>query len=247
MKKTVLYDDGNIQWVVFGRDSSKPDSIIDTNEYLVQCQDETILIDPGGVEIFPNVLTAVSEHVELNTIKAFLCSHQDPDIMSSLPLWMALTPDAKIYLSWLWEGFVSHFGNEFSSNFVQIPDEGLQLTLGQSSFQLVPAHHLHSAGNFHLFDPCSGILFTGDVGAALLPVDHGMFVEDFEAHTQFMEKFHLRWMPSNSAKDIWLNRVRKLGVKMICPQHGAIFKGENVEKFFDWFDDLELGKLKRAS
>jgi flavorubredoxin len=29
---------------------------------------------------------------------------------------------------------------------------------------------------------------------------------------------------------------------MICPQHGSIFSGENVGKFLDWLESLEVGK-----
>ena len=48
-------------------------------------------------------------------------------------------------------------------------------------------------------------------------------------------------MPSNEAKRDWVERVRKLNVKMICPQHGRIFKDDNVDRFLDWFDALEVG------
>lgn len=243
MKKEVIYDDGHTQWTMLARDPAKPEAIIDTNEYIIQVGDESMLLDPGGMEIFPSVLSAVSGIIELSSIKAYLCSHQDPDIMSSLPMWMELTPMAKIYVSWLWGGFISHFGYKFAENLCNVPDEGMQIKLGDRHFQLVPAHYLHSSGNFHLFDPVSKILFSGDIGAALLPDDYDLFVSDFSSHTQYMEKFHRRWMPSNHAKDVWLSRVRKLGVEMMCPQHGAIFRGDDVGRFFDWFDNLEVGKV----
>jgi flavorubredoxin len=247
MKHVKLYDDGVLSWHVFGRDFSKPERIIDTNEYVIISDGEAMMLDPGGVEIFPTVLTSVSHILQVDQIKQYLCSHQDPDIMSSLPLWMGLTPNAKIYLSWLWDGFVAHFGNEYADSFVLVPDEGQTVQLGCSNLQLVPAHHCHSSGNFHLFDPKSGILFSGDVGAALLPDDSEMFVKDFDKHVKYMEGFHRRWMPSNDAKNAWVQRVRKLNVKMICPQHGAIFAGENVGRFLDWFEEFEVGKLRRAA
>ena len=28
---------------------------------------------------------------------------------------------------------------------------------------------------------------------------------------------------------------------MIAPQHGAIFEGENVKKFLNWLESLEVG------
>ena len=98
MKKVVLYDDGDIQWTVLARDPNKPKSVIDTNEYIIQAGGESMLLDPGGMEIFPSVLSMVSEVIDLNSIKAYMCSHQDPDIMSSLPMWMELTPNDTVYV-----------------------------------------------------------------------------------------------------------------------------------------------------
>lgn len=246
MKTELLYNEDGLSWYVMGRDPDKPENVIDTNEYVIKSGEEVMLLDPGGIEIFPPVVTELSKIVDLTQIKHYLCSHQDPDIMSSLGLWLELTPEANVYLSWLWSGFVSHFGHEYANNFVTLQDEGMTITLGKHEVVLVPAHHLHSAGNFHLYCKTSGILFTGDVGAALLPHGTSMFVENFSEHIQYMEKFHKRWMPSEDAKNVWVSRVRKLSPKMICPQHGAIFQGKDVESFLDWFEDLELQRLKRA-
>lgn len=243
LHKTLFDQDGH-RWIVFARNPSKPEIVIDTNEYLIVDQQEGILLDPGGIEIFPAVLSAVSQVIQMKDIKSYLCSHQDPDIMSSLPLWMALTPQAKIYLSWIWEGFVAHFGNRYIDQFVSIPDEGMNITIGTSNLQLVPAHYCHSSGNFNLYDPKAKILFSGDLGAALIPNSYPLFVEDFEKHIELMEGFHRRWMPSNEAKNRWIRRVRRLEIDMICPQHGAIFRGEMVGKFLDWLEDLEVGKTK---
>lgn len=244
MKKEVLFDNGDIQWTVLARDPEKPSAIIDTNEYIIQAGEESMLLDPGGMEIFPSVLSNVSEVIELSSIKAYLCSHQDPDIMSSLPMWMTLTPNARVYVSWLWNDFIAHFGYKYSNNLYGVPDEGMDIKLGNRHFQLIPAHYLHSSGNFNLFDPVSKILFSGDIGGALLPLDAALYVSDFNTHIPYMKKFHQRWMPSDKAKSIWLERVRKLGVEMMCPQHGAIFQGEKVTQFFDWFDRLEVGKTQ---
>jgi flavorubredoxin len=56
-----------------------------------------------------------------------------------------------------------------------------------------------------------------------------------------MEHFHRRWMPSNRAKNDWIRRVRQLDIDMLCPQHGAVFKGDDVGRFLDWFEGLEVG------
>lgn len=244
MTHKVLFDDGSHQWIAFGRDPDKPDSVIDTNEYLLINGGEGMLLDPGGTEIFPTVLGDVSKHIQLNRLTKYLCSHQDPDIMSSLPLWMALTPQASVYVSWIWSKFISHFGTSFVSKFIEVPDEGMGIRLGNQDLQIVPAHYCHSSGNLNLYDPRARVLFSGDIGSALVPDRYPFFVEDFEAHIRFMETFHVRWLPSNEAKNRWIRRVRNLDIDMLCPQHGAIFKGKDVTRFLNWLEDLEVAKTR---
>ena len=241
MLSQIIYSDANVQWVVFGRDTSKPDYVIDTNEYLIISGSKGMLLDPGGTEIFPEVVTAVSDYLPVENIEVIFGSHQDPDIISSLALWLGICPQAKVYVPWLWTGFITHFGCD-KSQLVGVPDEGRIVELAGHKVELIPAHYLHSSGNLHVYDPISKILFTGDVGAALLPDDvNHLFVENFEQHIQYMEMFHRRWMPSNRARDVWVERVRKMDITMLCPQHGGIFRGENVKKFIDWFATLDLG------
>jgi flavorubredoxin len=54
-----------------------------------------------------------------------------------------------------------------------IPDAGMRIAIPGSTAQLlaVPAHDCHSSGNFPIYDESTGTLFSGDIGAALLP-DH---------------------------------------------------------------------------
>ena len=61
MKSTKFYDNGH-QWIVFGRDPEKPESIIDTNQYMVIDGNRTLLMDPGGIEIFAPMLGAILHH-----------------------------------------------------------------------------------------------------------------------------------------------------------------------------------------
>ena len=111
--------------------------------------------------------------------------------------------------------------------------------------QAIPAHYLHSSGNFHLYDPKAKILFSGDVGAALLPADHnGLYVEDFGRHIRHAEAFHKRWMGSDKAKRDWCERVSRLDIDMMVPQHGAIYRGADVQRFINWFSALEVGVLR---
>ncbi len=242
MKKVnVIYENGNHKWALIARDDKKPDHIIDTNEYLIMDGDAAILTDPGGQEIFPAVFSAVCEIFDPRKITSLFASHQDPDIISSLALWLDFKPQLKCYVSRLWSSFIPHFGGD-KDTLISIPDDGAPVPLGNTNLEAVPAHYLHSSGNFHLYDPEAKILFTGDVGAAMLPhSNNDLFVTNFDAHIEYAEGFHRRWMGSNKAKNQWCRRVRAMDIDMLCPQHGAIYRGDDVGRFIDWFEDLDVG------
>lgn len=244
MRSEILFDDGEHRWIALGRDPEKPSAVIDTNEYVIVSRGEALLLDPGGTEIFAPVLEAVSGQIEPERITTFFASHQDPDVMSSLALWMAMCPNAEVFVPRIWTGFLAHFGYEYTDNFRPIPDEGCEMRIGTRgrALEVIPAHYCHASGNYSVYDPHAKILFSGDIGAALLPDDAtGFDIPDFDRHVGYMEGFHRRWMPSNEAKNDWIRRVRQLDVQLMCPQHGAIFRGEQVKRFLDWFEALEVG------
>ena len=242
MKTTkTIFQEGNHKWVAIVRDPNKPGYIVDTNEYLVTHGSGGLLLDPGGAEVFPAVFSALSTEFDPSALSGIFASHQDPDICSSLALWLEFNPKMRCYVSWLWSSFIPHFGGT-AETFVPIPDEGMDISFEGLTLQAVPAHFLHSSGNFHLYDKIAKILFSGDVGAALLPpTEDALFVEDFDKHIRYAEGFHRRWMGSNEAKRRWCERVAKMDIDMLCPQHGAIYRGADVQRFINWFDELQVG------
>jgi flavorubredoxin len=236
-----IFQDGNHKWVAIVRDPAKPAYIIDTNEYLVAHGGHAMLLDPGGAEIFPAVFSALATEFDPSALTGIFASHQDPDVCSSLALWLEFNPAMRCYVSWMWSGFIPHFGGT-ADTFVAIPDEGMDIALDGLMLKAVPAHYLHSSGNFHLYDKLAKIMFSGDVGAAILPPGmDGLFVENFDAHIRHAEAFHKRWMGSNEAKRRWCERASHMDIDMLCPQHGAIYQGADVQRFINWFDELPVG------
>ncbi|HEY8158829.1 MAG TPA: MBL fold metallo-hydrolase [Methylobacter sp.] len=240
-KATIIYQSGQHQWIAVARDPERPNYLIDTNEYLITDGTTALLTDPGGSEIFSTVFSAICEAYDPADIGALFASHQDPDIISSLSLWLDFNPELKCYLSRLWTTFVPHFGG-IDETFIGIPDEGLAIAVGKLKLQIVPAHYLHSSGNFHLYDEAARLFFSGDIGAAMLPEElNGLFVKDFDRHILYAEGFHRRWMGSPEAKRLWCERVATMKIDMLCPQHGAIYQGADVERFINWFSELQVG------
>ncbi len=246
MKSEKFYSEGAHQWfVVYDQNDAR---VVDSNVYALQVDGQALLCDPGGFEVFPQVFSALVDVVAPSSIRAAFVSHQDPDIASSLPLWNACNEQIVWHASKLWVSFIRHYG-ALEANIQGIADEGGEMVIGSARLQIIPAHYLHSSGNFHLYDPQAKVLFSGDVGAAMLPSGHSAFVDRrnlesaaaFDAHIKHAEYFHRRWMPSNAAKRKWCERVSRLPIDFLCPQHGAIYTGRNVQRFIEWFDALDVG------
>lgn len=232
MGSTFLHDHDGHRFILlegFGGGEMVP-----TNQVLIHNGEEAILLDPGGHKVHYEVINEVSALVPINDLKYLFFSHQDPDIVAAANAWLMLT-EAEAYISTLWLRFIPHFGVDelMLPRLHGIADEGMRLPLGNSEVVFIPAHFLHSAGNFQVYDPLSKTLFSGDLGASIGPAY--VNVTDFEQHIPYMEGFHRRYMPSNRANRYWADMVRGLDIERIVPQHGAIFPTRELSaQFIDW-------------
>ena len=242
----ILFDNGSHRCVCF--DNLVSGGGVQSNQFVIVDNDQAILLDPGGDLTYTNLTLEIAKHLALKDLNYIFASHQDPDIVASLDKWLLHT-NAKVICSKLWARFLPHLVAGYLSNshgintyerIIQLPDEGGIMTLGESKLHMLPAHFLHSEGNFQVYDPVSKILFSGDLGASL--VDDANPVTDFEDHLPYMAGFHKRYMISNKINRYWANMVRNMDIDMIVPQHGRSFQGkEMVAKFINWIEYLECG------
>ena len=241
-KEKVLYDDGVHKCIMFSfDDESHQDAFLSVNQYLIIEDDIGILIDPGSEVIFDELYDAIAKHIDIQNIKFIFFSHQDPDVSGSIAQW-AITTKAKFIMSDLWVRFMSHYGFMEMSRIMPLVDHGAKLKFGNDSIRFIPSHFLHSPGNFSLYDTKSKILFSGDIGAAVLPSNNGLKeVENFDEHKKFLEDFHKRYMGSNKLCKRWVSKVKNIELSLIAPQHGFVFKDKNVLLFLEWFEDLKCG------
>ncbi|HEY5994059.1 MAG TPA: MBL fold metallo-hydrolase [Gallionellaceae bacterium] len=217
---------------------------VQANQFLIVDNGHGALIDPGGNMTYNGLLMEMHNYFSPKKLDYILASHADPDIIASVNKWMIHT-DCKVMISKLWTRFVPHFcsvGNA-EGRVDGIPDEGLNIPLGESVIQAIPAHFMHSEGNFQFYDPVSKILFSGDLGASIVKHDEAdVPVEDFKKHIPLMEGFHKRYMISNKILRFWVHMVRQMDVESIVPQHGRAMLGKKmVHEFLNWLENLPCG------
>lgn len=238
----ILYDDGIHKCVMFSfDDETHEDSFLSVNQYLIVENGEAILLDPGSEAIFDELYEALSVHIDIKDIKYIFFSHQDPDVSGSIAQW-AISTNATFIISSIWIRFISHYGFTDMQRIIALEDKGARLKFGEEYVKFVPAHFLHSPGNFSFYDSKSKIIFSGDIGAAILSApDFCKVVKNFNEHKKHLHSFHKRFMGSNKLCRAWVSNIEKLDVSMIAPQHGFVFESENVRLFLEWLKQLNCG------
>jgi len=240
MANIELFSDGTHRNILFD-EFDAGDLSVRTNQHLIVHGGAGMILDPGGHKVYGRVLAETLSCLGPARLTDIFLSHQDPDIVAAINGWL-MTTDAIAHISALWIRFVPHFGLDrlLSERLKPIADKGRMFDLGGSRLMILPAHFLHSEGNFQIFDPTAKILYSGDLGASI-GVEYRE-VHDFDAHIPFMEGFHRRYMASNSMMRAWARMARGLDIEIIAPQHGAFFRGkELVARFIDWCAGLACG------
>ncbi len=238
----ILYDNGTHKCIMFSfDDETHEESFLSVNQYLIVENDVGFLIDPGSASIFEELYDAVSEHIKVENIKYIFFSHQDPDVAGSIAQW-SISTKAKFVMSSLWVRFMSHYGFTQMDRVMSLPDKGAKLKLSAEYVHFIPAHFLHAPGNFSLYDTQSKILFSGDIGAAIVASPQAYKqVTNFENHTKHLLGFHQRYMGSNKLCRAWVKRVHKFDINKIAPQHGFVFEAKDAALFLQWFNELQCG------
>ena len=239
-----LFESGDHKVVVF-RDLT-PKGMVQTNQAVIVHKDASLLIDAGGRAVFQRLLAEVARVVPAPRISYIFFSHQDPDVLGAAASWYVSVPESRILLPAVWLRFLPHVfppDVALGERVVPIPDEGSTLNLAGCEIRFIPAHFLHSPGNFSVYDPCSRTLFSGDILASLPPPEEDRdFVEDFSTYLRYAEHFHRRYMASSKAVGAWLSRIEGLEIERIVPQHGPIIEGrDKVAAALEWLRELRCG------
>ncbi len=245
MKTHTLVENGAHKWLMLGRDSERPANVADTNQIVIRSDQKTVLVDPGGIEIFPAFLEALTESATVDTISNILLTSADPHAASSLPLWRQIcSSEMVISAPALWADLLTHLDADCVLKSISDDGDGIELS-ESASLQIIPAHHLSGPAAYSIYDPVVRALYTGAIGSAVNTANaSGEFVvESFTKHLAFLEPYHGRWFASTRARDAWINRISGLEIDFLVPHCGPAFKGERVGRFIDWFSSAPIGTV----
>ncbi len=231
-----------IYWVGF----ADFDAGFSNNPYLVVSEKDAMLIDPGpgSPQLFKIISKKVNEVLggKTHRIKFLVCTHKDPDVCGSLPLWEEhVHPDAVVLATSRSISFLPYYG----TNLKMVPvKEGDIVILGNNrNLRVIQTPYVHAAGSMMLFDMDTGTLFSSDLFGAF-SMDFALF-----ADTDYLGRainFATVYFGSREALRDTILKLREFDIKTICPQHGSIIKAY-VKTFLDVFQHLEPAELLKSS
>jgi len=210
-----------------------------SNTYLIQSGEQALLIDPGHRAYFQPVRERVAEIIPIEQLTGIIVCHQDPDVAASIIDWLELMPDLQIISSPRSNVLLPYYGISNYRFFDIVENPQFTFDNGQQ-IQFIESPFLHFAGAFTSFDQLSGMLFSGDIWAAI-QLCWQLFVENFSEHTQFLDLFHIDYMASNIACRGYIEKIQHHKINAILPQHGSIICSADVPAALAYLNELRCG------
>ena len=124
MRNVKLFDSEFHKFILLNESEPGEEDGIRSNQYLIVHDGAGVLLDPGGFGVMPRVLAEMLRYLPPDKIRGIFLSHQDPDIVGGIATWLELVK-APVYISRIWLRFLPHYGLKDMSQFVGVPDEGM--------------------------------------------------------------------------------------------------------------------------
>jgi len=161
------------------------ETVFRCNIYLIQDEDEYIIVDPGSQLYHQELKKRIATIVPPEKINGLILCHQDPDVAASMVNWIDINNDITIYTSARTNVLLPYYGRS-EYNFFDISTEGQYTFKSGRVLKFIEAPFLHFPGAFTTLDLSAKMLFSGDIWAAL-DMDWNLVVTDFQLHTQNMD------------------------------------------------------------
>ena len=207
--------------------------------YFIKNDNESILIDPGSMIEFSETVRKVKNIADIKSIKYIILHHQDPDLAAAVPEIEKLInrDDLLIVTHSRMSLLIKHY--LVSSDYYEIDKNNNQLiTSNGLKLNFLTTPYCHSPGAFVSYEPKTKTLFSGDI--------FGGIEESWEfyADDKYFDKakdFHQEYMPSKDIFNYALNKIEKLDISLIAPQHGSIIEKRYISNLIKDMKDLDCG------
>lgn len=220
---------------------------ISYNAYLIK-DGKNCLMDTVKVTEVDQFLSALQDGLDGRDLDYIVVHHVEPDHSSSLSIVRSLYPKAKLV------GNKKTF--DLLKNFYQIDDaekivvdDGDSLDLGERKLTFYKTPMVHWPESMVSFIESDGVLFSQDIFGTYGALDGAIFDDEMSDWPQYADdsaRYYVNIVSKYNA--MAGNALKKLGgldIKMICPDHGIIWRSQ-PEKVIQLYKDLTDFKVETS-
>ncbi len=207
--------------------------------YLILNGNESILVDPGSVLMYDELVRKIESLTSIKNIKYLIASHQDPDICASIPELEKLInrDDLRVVTHKRTAALIKHYG--IKSEYLYIDSINCELELfGSKTLKFIATPYAHAPGAFATYEENSKSLFSSDLFGA--KNKFWSFYAD-ENYFEDAKIFHENYMPSREILNYALNKIEVLDIEIILPQHGSIIQKKYISELINKLKKLDCG------
>jgi hypothetical protein len=127
-----------------------------------------------------------------------------------------------------------------------VDQHSFKLSLDGRELHFILTPYMHYPGNIVTYDPKTKIFFSSDIFGGWVEEGWSLFAKD-ESYMESVRKFHEIYMPCKEVVLYTTERLKKLDIEIIAPQHGSIIRGrEFVKKAISAVEQFDYGKMFEA-
>ncbi len=217
-----------------------PNDPFQCHVYLIENEDESILIDPGSRLTWSGTREKILEVMPLENIKYIICQHQDPDITTAVEELVNEIGTEGRFLVTHWRSATLFKHYKWGLDFYEVDENRWRLKAGNRRLEFVFTPYMHFAGSICTYDPDTGILFSSDIFGAFTD-SFKLFADDAKLYFEQMKLFHTHYMPSREIVNHGMDAIEEKRIEMIAPQHGSILPKSMVPYLISRLRKLDVG------
>jgi flavorubredoxin len=210
------------------------------NAYLVVGKDKKALIDTANPGFERELEDKIRKVIDPADIDYVIMNHAEPDHAGSIPHVMAINTKAKLV--------TSAKGAKMAQVFYKVPEERIitvhdqeSIDLGGKTLQFIEAPMLHWPETMFTYLKENKTLFPCDFFGS--HVARGLYDDEVEDLLVYAQRYFGEiMMPFRPMAQKAMEKIRDLGIEMIAPSHGPVYK--NPERILRAYRKWANGETK---
>ena len=221
-----------------------PDGI-SYNSYLFDDGSKTCLLDCVRIDSVREFMDNISEVLDGRTLDYVVVNHMEPDHTSSLKSVVERFPDIKIITNKKAVKMMNNFYN-IGDDRVVLVEDGETVEIGERKLTFYTTPMVHWPESMVCFEEETGILFSQDAFGGFGTLDGAIFDDqlDWDVYREETIRYYTNIVGKYSVQVIRaLKKLEGLDIKMICPDHGPVWR-ENIGRIVGLYSDLSEQKTE---